>query len=152
MSKCKKRVYAPKHCKGREPGWQKRKKKHQRFLRSEHNRLKIALADKLKVVKAVWKKHYAWVTFVGDVKDKFYCNFNYLSYLLRCRLFYKSAPFTFISQYFYFKIEQTEEGIFIIGDGNLKEKLIVNDQKEVDDRDAYLRSDNRFRDASKLCK
>lgn len=152
MSKAKKTVYAPKHCKGREPGCRKRKKKHQGFLKSEKSRLKIAVADKLKIMRVVWKKHYACFTFVGGKEDKIYCNYNYLRYLLRCRLFYESAPFCLLNLYFYNCMEHSEEGDFLTGYPNLREKLIGKDQKEPLARSAYLGSETAFRDAKKLCK
>jgi hypothetical protein len=152
MANPQKLLYAPKHCKGRKPGCRRRKKKHQSFLKSEKDKLKMAVADKLKIVKVVWIKHYACFTFVGSKDDKIYCNYNYLCYMLRCRLFYESSPFCIINLYFYNKMEHTEEGDFMTGYPNLKEKLVGRDQKEIEARSAYLGSDTAFQDARKLCK
>jgi hypothetical protein len=152
MSKRKKALFAPKHCKGRKPGCRKRRKKHISFLKAEYTRLKNALADKSRVVRAGWIDHYATIIFSDETQDKIYCNYNCLCFLLRNRLFYKPAPYIIINQYFYNQMEHTSEGDFMVGHPNLKEKLVGKTEKEISERSAYLGSDLIFQDARKLRK
>jgi hypothetical protein len=152
MSKCKTSLFVPKRCKGLKPGCRQRRKKHKRFLKASHKKLKMALAEKIKVVKVEWKKHFAYITFDGSPPGKIYCNYNFLRYLLRNRIFYSPAPFVMVNHYFYNEMVHTEEGDFLTGHPNLREKLVGKSKKEIEARTAYLGSDTKFRDARKLSK
>jgi hypothetical protein len=152
MSNSKKWVFSPKHCKGRKCGCRLRKKKHRNYLKWKHANLKAALQDKMSVVKVSWKAHYATITYENKKPVTNYCNYCYLRYQLRCRLFYSPSPFNFVNLYFFSQLERTSEGDFLKYYPNFTEKLLGKDQKEVEKLNLYLQSSLSIQDAKRLCK
>ncbi len=131
MSKSKKSGFAPKRCKGRKRGCRERKKNHLKCLCAGHKRLKVALNDKLKVLKVWWAFHYVFVLFADETQEKFYANFNYARWLLRSKMFYRPAPLVIVNLFHYSTLNEDTAEKTLVFSRKYAEKLINKDQKSI---------------------